>query len=76
MNLVVGQYGAARTAYLATLKREPGRARSVFGAARAAELAGDKAAAAQGYQEFLQLMRHADGGRKELQVARAGAKTR
>jgi hypothetical protein len=76
MNLVVGQYGAARTAYLATLKREPGRARSVFGAARAAELAGDKAAAAQGYREYLQLMRRADGDRKELQVARAGAKIR
>jgi len=76
MNLLVGHYGAARTAYLATLKREPRRARSVFGAARAAELAGDKAAAAQGYREYLQLMRRADGDRKELQVARAGAKTR
>jgi hypothetical protein len=75
MNLQVGRYHAARTAYLATLKREPGRARSVFGAARAAELAGDKAAAAQGYQEYLRLMRRADGGRKELQVAQAGAKT-
>ena len=76
MNLLVGRYGAARTAYLATLKREPGRARSVFGAARAAELAGDKAAAARGYRDYLQLMRRADGERKELQVAEAGAKSR
>jgi hypothetical protein len=76
MNLVVGHYRDARTAYLATLKREPGRARSLFGAARAAELAGDKAAAAGGYREYLRLMRRADGERKELQVAQAGAKTR
>jgi hypothetical protein len=76
MNLLVGRYGAARTAYLATLKREPGRARSVFGAARAAELAGDKAAAARGYRDYLQLMRRADGERKELQIAEAGAKAR
>jgi hypothetical protein len=76
MDLLVGQYRAARSAYLATLKREPGRARSVFGAARAAELAGDKAAATQGYQEYLRLMRRADGERKELQVAQAGAKAR
>jgi hypothetical protein len=76
MNLLVGRYGAARTAYLATLKREPGRARSVFGAARAAELAGDRAAAARGYRDYLQLMRRADGERKELQIAEAGAKAR
>jgi hypothetical protein len=74
MNLQVGRYKEARTAYLATLKREPGRARSVFGAARAAELAGDKAAAAKGYQDYLRLMRRADGDRRELEVARAGAK--
>jgi hypothetical protein len=46
----------------------------VFGAARAAELAGDKASAAKGYQDYLRLMRHADGDRPELRVARAGAK--
>src|SRR5262245_4491309 len=74
LNLQVGRYGEARTAYLTTLKREPGRARSVFGAARAAELAGDKAAAAKGYQDYLRLMRQADGDRPELRVARAGAK--
>jgi hypothetical protein len=58
------------------LKREPNRARSVFGAARAAELAGDKAAAAKGYQAYLQLMRRADGDRPELRLARAGAEAR
>jgi hypothetical protein len=74
MALQVGRYQEARTAYLATLKREPGRARSVFGAARAAELAGDGAVAARGYQEYLQLMRRADGDRQELRLARASAK--
>jgi len=74
LNLQLGRYQDARAAYLATLKREPGRARAVFGAARAAELAGDKAAAAKGYQDYLRLMRQADGDRPELRVARAGAK--
>lgn len=75
MNLLTGHYQAARAAYLATLKREPERARAIFGAARAAELAGDKAGAARGYREYLRLMRSSDGQRKELQVARAGIKT-
>ncbi|HEV8264883.1 MAG TPA: hypothetical protein VGQ06_08015, partial [Gemmatimonadales bacterium] len=41
--LAIGRYGEARAAYDATLEREPGRARSIYGAARAAELAGDRA---------------------------------
>jgi hypothetical protein len=72
LHLAAGHYAAARAAYLATLTREPGRARSVFGAARAAELAGDRAAARAGYREFLELMAQADGDRAELAVARAG----
>ena len=63
MLLVAGRYPEARAAYRATLAREPGRARSLFGAARAAELAGDRAAAASGYREFLRLM--AQGGRRD-----------
>ncbi|MGH7527464.1 MAG: hypothetical protein ACREMX_12270 [Gemmatimonadales bacterium] len=70
MLLAVGRPGEARKAYRATLAREPGRARSSFGAARAAELAGDRAAAATGYREFLRLMEKADGGRAELTAAR------
>lgn len=58
--------------HLATLRREPGRARAVFGAARAAELADDRAAAAVGYRQYLRLMERADGGRTELGIARAG----
>lgn len=71
MLLAAGRPAEAREAYRATLAREPGRARSTFGLARAAELAGDRAAAARGYREFLKLMEKADGGRPELAVARA-----
>jgi hypothetical protein len=50
--------------------REPGRARSLFGAARAAELAGDRAKAKAGYREFLKLMSKGDGQRPERGKAR------
>src|SRR5256712_486799 len=61
----------AARAYEASLREAPGRARSVFGLARAAEQAGDMATARERYQEFLKLMEHADGHRPELQVAKA-----
>jgi hypothetical protein len=70
MHLAAGHFAAARTAYLATLHREPGRARSVFGAARAAELGGDTAAATAGYRDFLTLLAKSDGDRPELAMAR------
>jgi len=66
----VGRYAAARAAYEATLRREPGRARSLFGAAHAAELAGDSTIARVRYREFLKLMEKGDGGRVELWTAR------
>ncbi len=69
--LALGRFAEARRAYEATLAREPRRARSVFGAARAAALAGDGATARARYDEFLKLMERADGDRPELQVARA-----
>src|SRR6266545_840186 len=64
------QHARARTAYEATLRREPGRARSLFGAARAAELAGDVQTARARYREFLKLMANADGDRPELETAK------
>ncbi len=70
MHLAAGHFAAARRAYQATLMREPHRARSVFGAARTAELAGDRAAAVAGYREYLALMSRADGDRPEIAVAR------
>jgi hypothetical protein len=74
MLLAAGRYAAARAAYQATLFREPHRARSVYGAARAAELAGDRPAALGGYREYLALMARADGDRPEIAVARRGSR--
>ena len=70
MLAAVGRYAAARGAYETALGRAPGRARSVFGVARAAELAGDSAVARARYREFLKLMEKGDRGRMELWVAR------
>ena len=72
MLLAVGRYADARAAYEATLTREPRRARSLFGSARAAELAGDKAGARRRYDEFLAQMTPGDGARPEIVQARAG----
>ena len=66
MLLAVGRYAEARTAYTATLSREPRRARSLYGAGRAAELAGDRDGAAASYASFLKQMEHGDGDRAEI----------
>jgi hypothetical protein len=71
MLLLAGKYKEARAAYQATLARERNRARSIFGKARAAELAGDRRAAAADFREFLRLMAKADGDRPELATAKA-----
>src|SRR2546427_926099 len=74
--LAVGRYAPARSAYEATLRREPGRPRSLFGLARAAELAGDGAAARAGYRAYLARMQQGDGGRAELAIARGALSDR
>jgi hypothetical protein len=74
--MAVGRYAEARQAYQATLKREPGRARSTFGLARAAELAGDRPAALQGYRAYLELVEGGDGDRPEITAARRAVATR
>lgn len=71
MLLAAGHYYPARDAYRATLMREPGRARSLFGLARALELAGKHAEAKAGYGQFLKLMIKADGERADLAKAKA-----
>ncbi len=71
MLLLAGRYSEARAAYRATLARERNRARSLFGMARAAELAGDHAAAAAEYRDFLRLMAKADRDRPEVARAKA-----
>ncbi|MBI4521060.1 MAG: hypothetical protein HY701_09485 [Gemmatimonadetes bacterium] len=61
----------ALAAYEATLVREPNRARALYGAGRAAELAGDAATARKRYGELVELMAEANGDRAELRIARA-----
>ncbi len=71
MLLAIGRAADARAAYEASLAREPNRARSLYGSARAVELAGDKPAARLRYAAFLTQMGAADGGRVEIARARA-----
>jgi tetratricopeptide (TPR) repeat protein len=67
----------ARKEFEDTLKREPNRFRSVYGAARAASLAGDRAAAGRYYAQLLKICERADKpGRPELATARAARTSR
>jgi hypothetical protein len=76
MHFALGHFAAAAAAYHTALQRERGRARSMFGEARATELVGDAAAAKAKYADFLKLMEQADGTRPEIAVARAALATR
>lgn len=67
--LELGRPAEALAAYRQTLEREPNRARTLYGAARAAE-AVDAAAARGYYQQLLELMADADTGRPEVGAAR------
>ena len=53
-----------------TLRRTPGRAKAVYGIARAAETLSDKQTAIKRYTELLELWKHADKDRPELAIAR------
>jgi len=55
----------------ASQKKEPNRFRGFYGAARAAEMAGDRDKAAQNYRELLALSQKADAERPEIQQAKA-----
>ena len=58
--------------YEATMKKEPNRFRGVYGAAKAASLAGDRAKARTYYTQLLKICARADSpGRPELAEARA-----
>ena len=72
--LATGRYAQARGAYETTLTREPKRARSLFGSARAAELASDTAGARRRYDEYLAQMQSGDGDRAEIAQARAAVR--
>ena len=68
--LEFGRPADAAGAYAASLARQPNRARSRFGAARAAELAGDRTTARARYRQYLTLMQRSDGERSEVGIAR------
>jgi predicted Zn-dependent protease len=61
----------ALQAFEAALKEEPGRFWSLFGAARAAELCGDRAKAKAFYTQLIGQTRSADVERSALKIARA-----
>ena len=60
MLLEAGHHKEALDAFEATMKKEPNRFRGSYGAARAAELAGDRAKARTYYK---QLLEHREGSR-------------
>ena len=68
--LSVGQPEEAIKQFAISLQRQPNRARSLIGTARAAARSGDKAAAQAAYARFLEIWRHADGKLPELNEAK------
>jgi tetratricopeptide (TPR) repeat protein len=70
MLLEAGNHKDALAAFEATMKKEPNRFRGTYGAARAAELAGDRAKARTYYKQLLDLAKDADSDRPELAAAR------
>jgi tetratricopeptide (TPR) repeat protein len=76
MLMQAGQHKEALAAYEHSMRVEPNRFRGYAGAARAAELAGDKEKAQQYYKRLLDLAAQGDGDRPILKMARdfTGAK--
>jgi tetratricopeptide (TPR) repeat protein len=66
----LGRYADALKSYEQTLEREPRRARSLFGAAQAAQKAGNTTLARTRYQELLEVMKRADPSRPEPAAAK------
>jgi tetratricopeptide (TPR) repeat protein len=65
-----GQPGAALKEYQASMKASPARLRGFYGAAKAAEAAGDTQKAAAYYRSLARLTHNADGDRAELREAK------
>lgn len=74
MLLDAGRHAEALAAFEATMKKEPNRFRGAYGAARAAELTGDRAKATTYYRQLLDIAKDADGERPELTAARKFAR--
>ena len=71
MLLLMDRHAEARREFEAVQQTEPYRFRAVYGAGRAAELAGDRDAAQRHYRQLVQLAERADAPRPELEQARA-----
>ena len=69
--LELGRPVEALSAYEASLRRAPGRLAALYGAARAANLAGDRARAGRYYGQVVELTESGDRTRTEVQEARA-----
>jgi tetratricopeptide (TPR) repeat protein len=69
--LQIGQPAAALTEYEAALKANPNRYRGFWGAARAADAAGDRQKAADYFTKLVELSKNADTERREIQEANA-----
>jgi tetratricopeptide (TPR) repeat protein len=71
MLLEAGNAKDALIAFEATMQKEPNRFRGAFGAARAAEALGNKAAAAKYYRQVITIAKDSDNQRPELKRARS-----
>jgi predicted TPR repeat methyltransferase len=74
MLLASGDATAALAAFEETMRKEPNRFRGMFGAASAADKAGNRTAARQHYEKLLQIATGGSEDRVELQQARAFVK--
>jgi tetratricopeptide (TPR) repeat protein len=70
MLLEMEQPAAALKEFEAAMQKEPNRFRSLYGAARAAELAGERDKAQAYYSKLMTLAEHSQQERAELQTAR------
>jgi len=61
---------AALREYEASLRNAPNRFNSLYGAARSAELAGERAKAREYYAKLIEVSKQADGDRPELRAAK------
>jgi tetratricopeptide (TPR) repeat protein len=74
MLLEAGNAREALTAFEATIKKEPNRFLGAYGAARAADAAGDRAKATTYYRQLLEIAKDADTERPEIAEARKSAR--
>jgi len=68
--LQIGQAAPALREFEASLRENPNRYRGLFGAARAAEVAGDRTKATEYFEKLMALARKADTARPEIVHAR------